>query len=177
MKKLMVILGAALMTSAASAATVLWSTSEDFADSKGVAFTDSRNITAYLFDAATVVQSDLFDSWKAGSADVSGAKVTSTWYDAYQQDVTAEVGSSGTKSLYWAVVNGDDLFISSTIERDISSIGQTEYTWFNESGNVFEGATSFGNAGWYTPGVVPEPTSGLLLLLGVAGLALRRKRA
>ena len=177
MKKLMVILGAALMTSAASAATVLWSTSEDFADSQGVAFTDSRNITAYLFDAATVAQSDLFDSWKAGSADVSGAKVTSTWYDAYQQDVTAEVGSSGTKSLYWAVVNGDDLFISSTIERDISSIGQTEYTWFNESGNVFEGATAFSNAGWYTPGVIPEPTSGLLLLLGVAGLALRRKRA
>jgi hypothetical protein len=40
------------------------------------------------------------------------------------------------------------------------------------------GATAnFGSiAGWsYTP--VPEPTSGLLVLLGVAGLALRRRRA
>ena len=38
---------------------------------------------------------------------------------------------------------------------------------------------NFGNiAGWsYTPNDVPEPTSGLLMLLGVAGLALRRKRA
>ena len=29
----------------------------------------------------------------------------------------------------------------------------------------------------WTPYVVPEPTSGLLMLLGIAGLALRRKRA
>jgi hypothetical protein len=30
---------------------------------------------------------------------------------------------------------------------------------------------------WNEMAAVPEPTSGLLLLLGVAGLALRRKRA
>ena len=37
------------------------------------------------------------------------------------------------------------------------------------------------NSGWQTygtgPSPIPEPTSGLLLLLGVAGLALKRKRA
>lgn len=30
---------------------------------------------------------------------------------------------------------------------------------------------------WKSYGAVPEPTSGLLMLLGMAGLALRRKRA
>ena len=34
-------------------------------------------------------------------------------------------------------------------------------------------------AGWYgaASAPVPEPTSGLLMLLGMAGLALKRKRA
>ena len=44
------------------------------------------------------------------------------------------------------------------------------------------GMTRFGDQTSYTQGAgkwsaVPEPTSGLLMLLGMAGLALRRKRA
>ena len=39
------------------------------------------------------------------------------------------------------------------------------------------GATKASSAFTYATASVPEPTSGLLLLLGVAGLALKRKRA
>lgn len=37
-----------------------------------------------------------------------------------------------------------------------------------------QASAGYSGAGWYN---VPEPTSGLLLLLGMAGLALKRKRA
>ena len=42
-------------------------------------------------------------------------------------------------------------------------------------GDLYDTTADPGN--WHTVGAVPEPTSGLLLLIGVAGLALRRRRA
>ena len=51
---------------------------------------------------------------------------------------------------------------------------------------VFQNDTAYGSSDWASmapaptppgPTPIPEPTSGLLLLLGVAGLALRRKQA
>lgn len=52
---------------------------------------------------------------------------------------------------------------------------------FNAAGTSGAAAMSasggWQGAGWYTASNVPEPTSGLLMLLGVAGLALKRKRA
>lgn len=51
--------------------------------------------------------------------------------------------------------------------------GAGETTYFAD----FTNGTQYASGSWTSATVVPEPTSGLLLLLGMAGLALKRKRA
>ena len=65
--------------------------------------------------------------------------------------------------------------VSAEVDKNINAAGSDLTIGF---GNMASTATSntFRNSSW-TAAAVPEPTSGLLLLLGMAGLALKRKRA
>lgn len=55
--------------------------------------------------------------------------------------------------------------------------GDNEFRVFESTASGGKMAFAPGSAGAWTAAAVPEPTSALLLLLGVAGLALKRKRA
>ena len=86
--------------------------------------------------------------------------------DGQTQDFTyVIVNSAGTG--YWTQNSSAEIYTTST-----SPVGSEEDVWELVSGTE---ATK-----WSTgpgPEPVPEPTSAMLLLLGVAGLALRRKQA
>ena len=65
-----------------------------------------------------------------------------------------------------SVADAKNYSVTSVLEKQVPSSGALTMSW----------AFSTDTAGW-TATAVPEPTSGLLMLLGMAGLALRRRRA
>ena len=127
------------------------------------------------------------------------------WGASGVKDVTGNNAYSGTATLY-AIINGVDTVVDTTtmsggaivaasnVFSSDDFVGGTTYDFYytmtDASGNVFTSGTkssraqatstpqiSFLATGSWATSPVPEPTSGLLMLLGVAGLALRRKRA
>ena len=102
--------------------------------------------------------------------------------------VSTAVAFTGPDSAFDAyfVVFGSDasgnnaIYISDLGTVNYQPIGESDVTFGSQ--NDFSSAgfkdlkAGYGGAGWYAASV-PEPTSGLLMLLGMAGLALRRRRA
>ena len=153
MKKLLILAAVVVAGVAANAASFKWSASgvNDFAGT--TPYSGSATLYAYLStaDASTAVA-------------VNNATMT-----------------SGAIAAADTVFSSDDFIVGSTYTF--------YYTMEDAAGNVFTSgnknskaqATStmtvaFAGTGSWTAAPVPEPTSGLLMLLGMAGLALRRRR-
>ena len=172
MKKIMIMLGAVAMAACVQAAAVSWSTGSLYAPNADGSFSSSR--LSGTWGSYEVVVNFYADN--AGEMGAAIAGVTGN------TDTTAALGNfSGTTSdsftaekSYWAQV-----IVKATSKGDkpVTYTMTSEAVKFEMPTNA-DGAVNFTNAG-AMPGTwdVPEPTSGLLLLLGVAGLALKRKRA
>lgn len=142
-------------------------------------------MTAYLFDSAALSQADVVSAFVAGMFDSLSYldKTTTSGTGTIAGKPTSGAISWGetgdTLTAYFAIVSGDNIFISTTA----SGVGQASATTMLQfkglstpsQAAAMDATAGFSGAGWYQ--TVPEPTSGLLMLLGMAGLALRRRRA
>ena len=133
-------------------------------------------------------KNDLTAAYQAGPVDFN--KFASEWSSTNDKKLTLksveiENGKFPGQTLTFSAINhftsGMVAFIEVTKDDgtylgilDTFSLG--EGTSDGTITKIWHG-TNFQRSSNFYLGAVPEPTSGLLLLLGVAGLALRRKRA
>lgn len=193
MKKLIIAFIAGAIAIAAQAAAYDWSTKTGQNVYLPGTTTGVNGLTAYIFNAGTYSESTLLAAFDAnGTIDTTkalGTKITSTAGKlSYKTDDQFDFGNVGDSlTAYFAIVTTIDdksyLYISSeaTATGPGTGYGQLQFASEKTASQAVAkkfapGSATFGGSGWYTA-AVPEPTSGLLLLLGMAGLALKRKQA
>ena len=180
MKKLIVFGLAVTAAVMANAAAFDWKTSNT-----GKAYvagtTTLLSGTAYLIDAAALEQSAAFTALAGGATASSltslASKSVSAGVIAADATHPFDWGSAGdTLNAYVVIQDGEKFFISGTASKmgDASATQTLSFSLKNDSQKALNTSGSYSGAGWYG---VPEPTSGLLMLVGLGALALRRRRA
>ena len=178
MKKLMFILAAVAMAASVQAASVSW-TCTNVKDGSGNAIDG----IAYFVNAATLSQETLATYTKASdfTTALSGMysytpSTAGKYTSAAVENATLGLTDATASQAYLVV------FDTATI-TDTSHYYMTEVKDFNTLSGTYEQQVKWGSqstpsqaAGARKAVNVPEPTSGLLMLVGLAGLALRRGR-
>ena len=171
MKKLMIALAAVATAMVVQAASVSWGVDMTLQDAN---FTDVEGTVAFYLtsDLSSPLASSPFDIQAGGvvSGTVTGedqkswtARITITNFDeggafytdyVFDMDTVTHAGSPDANT-YLAALGAE-----------VTSAFLKDYSLDLTASAASQGFTA-----------VPEPTSGLLILLGMAGLALKRKRA
>ncbi len=174
MKKIMIALAVVAMATVVNAAACAWT-------GMGIVKVDAADVatsyTMYLLDASVTDASTMAGYLASGDTSyLSAATVTTTTGLAAGQAVrwasTFGDYTAGNSYTYYTVIFNNDV-----ADADHYMITAEKTATVPASGNL---AMTFGTQAsntWNTMAAVPEPTSGLLMLVGLAGLALRRRRA
>lgn len=192
MKKIMLAVTIVCAAAMAQAASVSWASAKMFTAASAEGGFSSTAIgnkaTGYLFLITEAQYNDFLADYTANG---NMSKV----YDAYKDsfgsaNATGATGSRNSSvtltsdanvgdTVYGAVIYtysdadlGKDFYLANIATGTVGA--ESGITLSNLATNYLGDATGTATGGWVA---TPEPTSGLLLLLGMAGLALKRKNA
>ncbi len=174
MKKLIVGAVAIALGFVANAASYNWKAQNDWYSPDG---NDDLSGTVYIFDGSAFAQSALVSALAGGDMTqlnnaMSSAALDYGGFFFSGSGLTDNGAEPAFASMYTVVISDDS---KQYWASDIVSVKITDAI---KGGS--EALFKFGevtDVAMTNIGAVPEPTSGLLMLLGMAGLALRRKRA
>ena len=173
MKKLIVALAAVVMATAVQAAMVDWkcsATAGDIGDKVYLVLGTAAQLT--WADEAEIQRA----SFSSGAIEQHGSGGRAT-YNASAEGVS---GITAADSVYAVIVSADGKLYGVGTPAAAAEFVYDPSAQQSSPGSMpigFTTPTTEFAPGPIPPPIIPEPTSGLLLLLGVAGLALRRRRA
>ncbi len=186
MKKLMMVAAVVIAAACANAAQFSWSALQikDGYNSGNAGYT-AANITgtAYLIMSAELSQADFMAGAKSGtytaanigavassSKAIAAGNIVST---SFNYDTTIATG--GKESAYFVIFSADGKYFYTSAEKQatVQDVGAGAFPFAMQATSNTIGT----GAGTWQATAVPEPTSGILLLVGIAGLALRRRKA
>lgn len=191
MKKLIMAAVIAVAAIGANAATVNWqATKGNLYDGAATPATITSGSAYLMYVTAAYTQADLVADFYAAKGNAtatltamgeSGALATGAGTIGSNARIAGAESTYATTAdgtAYFVVFNDDKMYVSITTDALYDSMsGEVDATFAsisNSSKISLDANAPYSSAGWYS---VPEPTSGMLLLVGCALMVLKRKRA
>ena len=176
MKKMMIMLGAIAIAAVTQAASVSWGV--NYAAQGATWAGNGATVMAFAgSDYDAIINLVTVSGSETLAADLAEYSLGSSTFKNNRGAATAKGNVDGApNSMFWMVFADGSTEAGKTVLWTAASDVTSNFYEPPASGTEFGlNAGSFANSG--TIAAVPEPTSGLLMLVGLAGLALRRRRA